>query len=116
MKTRSDFHSSSCMPTSNVLREGDNFLQSINTRRRYMRRGSKAPNMFGNSASICRQDEILAFVAQQTTNLAPPTALEIEFDDVRKEAKRRKMITMMDDLNKSMSSICTYDSTDDPAN
>ena len=117
IKTRNDFYPSSSMATSNVVREGDYFLQSLNARRRYMRRGSRAPNMFGNSASRCRQEEILALaqlaLARQTsTPAAPPTEVEIEFDGAFKDSKRREMITMKA-LNESMSSICTYDSTDD---
>jgi hypothetical protein len=94
-KRRNDFN----------LREGDNSLQSMNTRRRYMRRGSRAPNMFGNSVSTCRQEEILA--------LAQQTAIEIEFNDLFKNSKRKKM-SPMDDLNQSLSSLSTYDSTDHP--
>jgi hypothetical protein len=105
-KRRNDFYLSSSMTAPNVLREGDDSLQSMNTRRRYMRRGSRAPNMFGNSASTCRQEEILA--------LAQQTAIEIELDRLFKNPKRKKM-SAMDDLNRSIScSLCTCDSTDDP--
>jgi hypothetical protein len=115
--TRNDLYFSSSMTTPNALREGDTALQSINTRRRYMRRGSRAPNMFGNSASSCRREEILALAQQATAPVPPPSDLtlqEIEFDQVFKNSERKRKMTTMDDLNNSMSSICTYDPTDDP--
>ena len=78
-----------------------------------MRRGSRAPNMFGNSASRCRQEEILALAKQTSTPATPPNDLQIECDGVFKDSKRSELITMKA-LNESMSSICTYDPSDDP--
>jgi hypothetical protein len=72
--------------------------------------------MFGNSASRCRQEEILLALTQRTKPPCPPPdpTLELEFDSVFTNSKRRTMMSAMDDLNESMSSICTFDSTDDP--
>jgi hypothetical protein len=84
----------------------DDGLQSMNKRRRYKRRGSRAPSMFV-STSISENDHEVFTALKCLDHLT-------ELEDNQGATKRRRglMMASMDHLNESLSSLSTCDPSD----